>query len=100
MSQFFLSLQKVLPQHALSRLVGRLAGSQIPFIRRAFIHGFARAYNISLADAERKHLDDYLSFNDFFTRSLAPGARPMPEPSQSTGMSCGRNRQSNGQNSA
>ena len=30
MSQFFLSLQKVLPQHALSRLGGLVAGSQIP----------------------------------------------------------------------
>ena len=56
MSQFFLGLQKVLPQHGLSRLVGWLAGSQIPLIRRAFIHSFARAYDISLADAERKHL--------------------------------------------
>ena len=79
MSQFFLGLQKVLPQHGLSRLVGWLASSQIPLIRRIFIHGFARAYDISLADAERKHLDDYQSFNDFFTRSLAAGARPMPE---------------------
>ena len=79
MSQFFLGLPKVLPQHGLSRLVGWLAGSQIPLIRRAFIHSFARAYDISLADAERKHLDDYHSFNDFFTRSLAAGARPMPE---------------------
>ena len=51
----------------------------MPFIRRFFIHSFARAYNISLADAERKHLDDYQSFNDFFTRSLAADARPMPE---------------------
>ena len=79
MSQFFLGLQRVLPQHGLSRLVGWLASSQTPFIRRFFIHSFARAYNISLADAERKHLDDYQSFNDFFTRSLAADARPMPE---------------------
>ena len=79
MSQFFLGLQRVLPQHGVSRLVGWLASSQTPFIRRFFIHSFARAYNISLADAERKHLDDYQSFNDFFTRSLAADARPMPE---------------------
>jgi phosphatidylserine decarboxylase len=32
-----------------------------------------------LADAERKHLDDYVSFNDFFTRALAEGARPLPQ---------------------
>jgi phosphatidylserine decarboxylase len=78
MSGFFLGLQKVLPQHGLSRLVGWLAQSQIPVIRRSFIHLFAKAYDISLADAERKGLDDYHSFNDFFTRALADGARPLP----------------------
>ena len=79
MSGFFLGLQKILPQHGLSRLVGWLAQSQIPLIRRTFIHLFARAYDISLADAERKELDEYHSFNDFFTRALADGARPLPE---------------------
>ena len=79
MSGFFLGLQKILPQHGLSRLVGWLAQSQIPLIRRTFIHLFARAYDISLADAERKELDEYHSFNDFFTRALADGARPLPK---------------------
>jgi phosphatidylserine decarboxylase len=79
MSAFFLGLQKILPQHALSRLVGWLAQSQLAFVRRAFIHTFARAYDISLADAKRKELDDYRSFNDFFTRSLDASARPLPE---------------------
>ena len=79
MSKMFLSLQKVMPQHGLSRLVGWLAQSEITVIRRAFIHLFAKAYNISLADAERKQLDDYVSFNDFFTRALAEGARPLPQ---------------------
>jgi phosphatidylserine decarboxylase len=86
MSQFFLSLQKILPQHGLSRLVGWIAQSENTLIRRAFIHLFARAYGISLADAERKHLDDYVSFNDFFTRALAPGARPLPE--QANALAC------------
>ena len=79
MSSFFLGLQKVLPQHGLSRLVGWLAESEISIIRRTFIHLFAKAYDISLADAQRKELDDYHSFNDFFTRALAEGARPLPE---------------------
>ena len=51
----------------------------ITVIRRTFINLFAKVYNISLADAERKHLDDYVSFNDFFTRALAEGARPLPQ---------------------
>ena len=79
MSTFFLSLQKVMPQHGLSRLVGWLAQSEITVIKRTFIHLFAKAYDISLADAQRKHLDDYSSFNDFFTRALADGTRPLPD---------------------
>ncbi len=79
MSNLFLGFQRALPQHTLSRLVGWLANSQAPIVRRLFIHLFAQAYDISLADAERKSLDDYHSFNDFFTRALATGARPLPE---------------------
>ena len=48
-------------------------------ISATFIEQFARIYDISLAEAERKKFSDYSSFNDFFTRSLDPTARPMPE---------------------
>ena len=79
MSKHFASLQKALPQHLLSRVVGRLAQSRNPMISGTFIKQFARAYDISLAEAERKKLSDYSSFNDFFTRALDPSARPMPD---------------------
>ena len=78
MSNLFSSFQKVLPQHGLSRLVGTLAKSKHPFVSKTFITQFAKAYDISLAEAERKSLSDYKSFNDFFTRALEPGVRPMP----------------------
>jgi phosphatidylserine decarboxylase len=77
MSKHFASLQKVLPQHFISRLVGRLAQSQDPRVSKLFIEQFARAYNISLREAERKNFGDYVSFNDFFTRALDASARPM-----------------------
>jgi phosphatidylserine decarboxylase len=76
MSQAFAAFQRLLPQHGLSRLVGRLAGSEARWIKRSFIHGFARAYGISLIEAVHTELDDYASFNDFFTRALRPGTRP------------------------
>ena len=79
MSKYFASLQKLLPQHLLSRVVGQLAQSENPRISATFIEQFARIYDISLAEAERKKFSDYSSFNDFFTRSLDPTARPMPE---------------------
>lgn len=78
MSNAFSRLQKLLPQHGLSRLVGRFTSARHPWIRRPLISTISRAYNISLSDAARKHPDDYLSFDDFFTRELAEGARPLP----------------------
>ncbi|MFU8814133.1 MAG: archaetidylserine decarboxylase [Pseudomonadales bacterium] len=81
MNELFALLQRLLPQHAVSRLVGLLASTSNPLIRRAFIHGFARAYGVDMSEAERPSLDDYRTFNDFFTRALKPEARPLdPEP--------------------
>ncbi len=78
MSQTFAALQRLLPQHGLSRLIGHFAATQSPWIRRSFIHGFARAYPVDMTEAGRESLDDYHSFNDFFSRELKPGARPLP----------------------
>jgi len=78
MSQTFANLQKMLPQHLLSRAIGKFAASESPFISRLFISQFARAYGVSLHEAEEQSLQSYGSFNAFFTRSLQPGVRPMP----------------------
>ena len=77
MSSAFVSLQKLLPKHLLSRFGGLLAASELPFISKPLIHIFKRAYGISLQEAERKEVSDYRSFNDFFTRALATGERPL-----------------------
>lgn len=73
----FVRLQKRLPQHGLSRLAGRLASSQAPWVRGPLIRAFARAYGVDMAEAERADLADYRSFNDFFSRALVPDARPI-----------------------
>jgi len=77
MSQAFARLQKVLPQHGLSRIAGRAANSQAPWLRSLLIKQFARLYKVDLTEAEQTNLDDFISFNDFFTRALKPGARPL-----------------------
>jgi phosphatidylserine decarboxylase len=80
-SRLFAGLQRLLPHHALSRGVGYLARSEHPWLRRPFIHTFARLYGVDMAEAERTSLDDYASFNDFFTRALRADARPLdPDP--------------------
>lgn len=77
----FIGLQHLLPQHALSRLIGAVARSRIGFLRSALIRGFLRFYPVDLAEAVRPDPRDYLSFNDFFTRRLRPDARPSdPDP--------------------
>jgi len=67
-----------LPQHLLSRAVfaltrrrSALAG---PAIRR-----FARAFDVDMRDAVEPDLDTYDTFNAFFTRALAPEARPVTD---------------------
>lgn len=75
----FSTLQNLVPQQALSELAGQLAKSENPLVKKAFIHTFARAYNISLDEYARGELDDYASFNDFFTRELQDGRRPIDE---------------------
>ncbi|MBF2720805.1 phosphatidylserine decarboxylase [Psychrobacter sp. NG254] len=71
----FTTLQQLVPQQKLSKVAGRLAASRHPYVKRTFIRGFAKAYNISLDEYERQSLNAYESFNDFFTRELRDDAR-------------------------
>ncbi|MDO4440907.1 MAG: archaetidylserine decarboxylase [Moraxella sp.] len=75
----FTLAQNIVPQQTLSEMAGYLAKSDNPIIKKAFVHGFARAYGIDLAEYQRGNLDDYDSFNDFFTRELKDGSRPIDD---------------------
>ena len=75
----FVLLQYLLPQHLISRLIGRLAESSQPWLREILIRQFVRAYDVDLSEAERENPDSYASFNDFFTRALKPAARPLAD---------------------
>ena len=77
----FVRLQKLLPQHGLSRALGRLAAAEAPWVRGPLVRAFARVYGVDMAEAERPDLASYRSFNDFFSRSLHADARPIdPAP--------------------
>lgn len=78
MSALFIALQHIVPQHALSRLAGRVAASRTPWLRDALIRRFVAAYDVDLTQAARG-IGDFASFNDFFTRELKPGARPLAD---------------------
>ncbi len=71
------SLQYLVPQHLLSRLVGWLAETRIDAIKNAFISHFARQYQVDMAEALEENPLAYENFNAFFTRALKEGARPI-----------------------
>lgn len=74
----FAALQHLLPQHGLSRLLGRFAASQNPALKRLLIEGFKAAYNVDMTEFQGDSAADFTSFNAFFTRPLLPGTRPLP----------------------
>lgn len=68
-----------LPKRRLSRLVGRAARVELPrWLLRPLLATYARFYGVRREEMARP-LGAYTSFVDFFTRTLAPGARPLPD---------------------
>lgn len=77
-ARLFVALQHLLPQHLLSRIIGRIARARAAWIRKPLIRAFVRAYRPELSDAAQPDPARYESFNAFFTRALRPGTRPAP----------------------
>ncbi|MDH3645195.1 MAG: archaetidylserine decarboxylase [Gammaproteobacteria bacterium] len=83
MENLLAGVQSLLPQHSISRLVGRLARTRLLPVRKLLIHSFVRLYKIDLTEAEHNDPDAYPSFNALFTRALRPDARPAPSDPRS-----------------
>ena len=73
--QIFIQAQRVVPQHQLSRVVGKLAASEHPIIKNTVIQAFKVQYGIDMSIAEQSNALKFKSFNEFFTRSLKEGVR-------------------------
>lgn len=69
--------QYLLPQIALTRAAGALARAHGGAATTAAIRRFIARYRVDMAEAEQPDPAAYASFNDFFTRALKPGARPL-----------------------
>lgn len=70
--------QRLLPQRTLSTLlyrVTRVRGPLVPFAIKAF----CAVYRVDLGSARSAAAQDYPTFNEFFTRALREGARPIDE---------------------
>ncbi len=76
--RLFIALQHVLPQHLATAFIHWLARVQNGLVRSALIKGFLKLYpQVNLGEAQRTQVEQYASFNDFFTRALRAGVRPI-----------------------
>jgi phosphatidylserine decarboxylase len=74
--KFLKLLFYVMPHHAISRVVyfvTRLRGPQV----KPLIKWFVKKYGVDMSEAYEPEIEYYPTFNEFFTRALKPGVRPI-----------------------
>jgi phosphatidylserine decarboxylase len=69
--------QYVLPKRGLTAFAGRVASRERGATTTRLVRWFVRKYGVDLSEAVESDPAAYASFNDFFTRALKPGARPI-----------------------
>jgi phosphatidylserine decarboxylase len=69
--------QYLLPKQALTAYAGWRASRQWGVRTTKLIRGFVDKYGVDMSEAANPDIASYSSFNDFFTRALRPGARPL-----------------------
>ncbi|QTF91727.1 archaetidylserine decarboxylase [Halomonas sp. BM-2019] len=79
LAKLFALIQYPLPHHLLSRLVGRLAECRLPWLKNLLVRRFIRQFKVDMSEAADPDPRAYTTFNDFFTRPLKAGARPLGE---------------------
>ena len=81
--QIFIQTQRLVPQHKLSRVIGKVAASENPLVKNVVISAFKTQYGIDMSIAEQSNALKFKSFNEFFTRSLKDGVREIDTDSRS-----------------
>jgi phosphatidylserine decarboxylase len=69
-------LQYILPKHMLTRLVGLLADARLGKVTTYAIKKFAQIYHINIDEAAQ-NVEEFKKFNEFFSRALKAGVRPI-----------------------
>ena len=72
-------LQHLLPKQALTSLAGVLARARGGAATTAAIRAFVGRYGVNMAEAAQPDPAAYPTFNEFFTRALQPGVRPLAQ---------------------
>ncbi|MDO8285072.1 MAG: archaetidylserine decarboxylase [Rhodoferax sp.] len=69
--------QYLIPKQALTALAGKFASAKAGTTTTAVIRWFVKRYQVNMAEAANPDVASYATFNDFFTRALKAGARPL-----------------------
>lgn len=69
--------QYLIPKQALTMLAGKLAHWEAGSKTTKFIQWFVKRYQVNMAEAANPDIASYKTFNQFFTRPLREGARPI-----------------------
>jgi phosphatidylserine decarboxylase len=69
--------QYLLPKQALTSFAGRVAGARGGSMTTGLIRWFVGKYGVNMDEAVNPDIESYTSFNEFFTRPLREGARPL-----------------------
>ena len=72
-------LQSLLPKYALTVAVGALAGTRGGALTHAAVRRFIARYGVDMTEAAHPAIEHYPTFNEFFTRPLREGARPLAD---------------------
>jgi phosphatidylserine decarboxylase len=81
-------IQRLLPRRLSCRCMYRLARTRVAWIRDPLIRWFSRRYGVDTNEAALGRLEDYATFNEFFTRALKPGARPVDDTGDGVAAPC------------
>lgn len=89
--RIFSGIQYLLPHHFLSSLVHALMRIRFRPVKNLQIWMVGGLAGVDWSEARHQNYSDYVHFNDFFTRELLPGARPLdPDPEAFVSPSDGR----------
>src|ERR1043166_1298902 len=73
------ALQYLLPKQRLTTLAGHIATAKGGSMTTRLIRWFVARYGVDMSEAADPDLGSYASFNDFFTRPLRAGVRPLAQ---------------------
>ncbi len=75
--RFDVLVQYLLPKQAITAFGGKVAEAKAGNLTTRLIRWFVGRYGVNMGEAANADIASYASFNEFFTRALREGARPL-----------------------